>query len=366
MTPRLKELVERIQGLFRPFIYDPEVEAYIKDMYQLRNSLSFTYHKRNIGPTQLTYYQDYSGQHHKQERYFSKGTKVPAYRYFAIKPHIKPNTQYQFPLHFPSAFEEEYLYDPEFVEELKTFYQPFKRRAYYLFDAPEYERYLANNYLDPDADIHCFANHWQGPYLSDRDWLAILKWVYQKTRTKYLPVKFREEELQNLESKLRNLEYTYYQTTYETIEFDWYEPEPIMEPEYLQAAREWGRIIGDYTGRAFQVGDNCKYRARLGPSPYGSDEVANRTANQIKQLAKFTARVRLPSGEYTIQTIAPLPATDITKRVKQIYDHNILDGFLRLRSDVEKELLSQPAHQTPHLNHTPVPAIPLPAKPRKK
>jgi hypothetical protein len=119
MTPKLREVAERLQGLLRPCIYDPQVEAYFKDMYELRSSLGFTYsHPKYMGKRQLTYYRDYAGDYHKIERYFSKGTKSPPCSYYAIKPHIKANTRYQFPLHFPCAFEDTtFGYDPEFAEE---------------------------------------------------------------------------------------------------------------------------------------------------------------------------------------------------------------------------------------------------------
>jgi hypothetical protein len=364
MTPNLREVAERLQGLLRPFIYDPEVEAYFKDMYEIRSSFGFTYsHPKYMGKRQLSYYRDFSGEYHKVERHFT-GKKLPPFTYYAIKPHIKANTRYQFPLHFPCAFEEEALYDPEIVEELKTLYAPMKQRAYYLFDVGEYERYLSQVYSAAGTSIEVLTNPWTGPYLSDHDLLTLLKLIYQRTVPYISHEDIRYGEILELERRQRSLEINHFRTETFMEELGWYEPEPIFELEYIRAEREWGRIIG----HEFMVGDNYKYRARLGPPPYGSDEVANRTANQIKQLDKFTARVRIPSGEYTITTIAPQKNMDINtlnKRIAQIYQQNLTDGFLRLRSDVEKELLTQPSYQAPQISQHPVPAIPLPAKRRK-
>jgi hypothetical protein len=358
MTPNLRQIAEILQGLLRPDIYDPQVEAYIKDMYELRSSLGFTYsHPKYMGKSQLTYYRDFSGEYHKLERHFT-GTKLPPFTYYAIKPYIKANTRYQFPLHFPCIFEDtSFGYDPEFVEELKTIYAPIKKRAYYLFDVTKYEYYLSQVFSAADTSIHVLSNPWIGPYLSDRDWLTILKLIYQRTVPYISPEDIRYGEILELEAKQRSLQIRHFRTETFMEEIGYYVPEPIVQP-----------VSRDEYYQHYTMGDGYKYRARLSPPPYGSDEVANRTANQIKQLDKFTARVRIPSGEYTITTIAPqkeLEASKLRKRIEQTYQQNLKDGFLRLRSDVEKELITQPSYQAPQISQHSVPSIPLPTKRRK-
>lgn len=116
------------------------------------------------------------------------------------------------------------------------------------------------------------------------------------------------------------------------------------------------------------VGENSKYRARLGNPPYGSDEVARRITNQIKQLDNFTARVRTSSGEYTITTVAPhepLSEKQLAKRMEHIYAKNVKSGYVRLRADVEKELTLPPLAQSQGNGHTSVQPIPLPTPQRK-
>ena len=166
------------------------------------------------------------------------------------------------------------------------------------------------------------------------------------------------KQIIHLHQYTQYLQKTHFKEETREIDLGWSEPIPVMEWEYLKIAR----ILGEEV----MVGDNVKYRAIQGPPAYGSDEVARRTANQLKQLFRYQARVRLNSGEYTITTIAPSPIADTTKRVETIYQHNITAGYLRLRSEVEQEFQAQPPVHVPQLNHTPVPVIPLPAKQRKK
>ncbi|HYT46637.1 MAG TPA: hypothetical protein VEP90_30200, partial [Methylomirabilota bacterium] len=344
MTPSLREVAQRLQGLLRPCIYDPEVEAYFKDMYEIRSSFGFTYsHPKYMGKRQLSYYRDFSGEHHKVERHFT-GKNLPPFTYYAIKPHIKANIRYQFPLHFLCMFEDpSFGYDPEIVEELKTLYAPMKQRAYYLFDVAQYEYYLSQVYSAVGTDIHVLTNPWTGPYLSDRDLLTLLKLIYQRTVPYISPEDIRYREIVELEAKQLSLHIAHFRTETFMEELGYYEPEIIVQP-----------VPRDEYYQHYTMGDGYKYRARLSPPPYGSDEVANRTANQIKQLDKFTARVRIPSGEYTIQTIAPqktLEASKLQQRIEQTYQQNLTDGYLRLRSDVEKGLLTQPAYQAPQIKN---------------
>jgi hypothetical protein len=81
------------------------------------------------------------------------------------------------------------------------------------------------------------------------------------------------------------------------------------------------------------------------------DEVEKRIANQIKSLPKFTARVRIASGEYTITTEKPSGYSkeqELQQRIHAIQEQNRKDGYVRLRSEVEHELVHrQKAFQPP-------------------
>jgi hypothetical protein len=132
----------------------------------------------------------------------------------------------------------------------------------------------------------------------------------------------------------------------EIIYGSWYEPVPVVEEEY--------RFRGDL------LNNNVKYSCRLGASPYGSDEVARRLTNQLKQLTRFTARMRLPSGEYVVQTQPPDPLIDITSRVKDIYTNNLAQGYVRKRSDVEAEFQTTGSAKPAANGHSTLQVAPLP------
>ena len=111
---------------------------------------------------------------------------------------------------------------------------------------------------------------------------------------------------------------------------DWYEPEVIIREVWLN--------------RDIHETERVKYRMREGRPPYGSDEVKRRTAQTIKDLDKYTAKVKTASGEYIIKTIAPAVGLDneaLQKRIAGIQERNLAAGYLRLRSDVEKEILER-------------------------
>jgi hypothetical protein len=94
----------------------------------------------------------------------------------------------------------------------------------------------------------------------------------------------------------------------------------------------------------------------MGPPPYGTDEVERRIANQIKSLPKFMARVRIASGEYTLTTEKPSGYSkehELQQRIHAIQEQNRKDGYVRLRSEVEPELVHrrkgfQPPLASPH------------------
>lgn len=110
-----------------------------------------------------------------------------------------------------------------------------------------------------------------------------------------------------------------------------------------------------------------------------STEVERRIANQIASLPEFTARARLKTGEYTITTIDPAPEeeiedangkkrkkrklaylkyNDLRQCIEDIQQRNAAQGYLRLRSDVEKDILDR--RQPPQANG--VPKQPAPPK----
>jgi hypothetical protein len=92
------------------------------------------------------------------------------------------------------------------------------------------------------------------------------------------------------------------------------------------------------------------FSERPGNPPYGSDEVARRTANLIKQLPKYTAKVRIATGEYVVETIDPTKDADgkdkrayignkeLIQRIAKIQERNVAQGYLRLRSEVSEEI----------------------------
>lgn len=114
---------------------------------------------------------------------------------------------------------------------------------------------------------------------------------------------------------------------------------PVTEWEELAHIKALMRDFGE----EFMVGDNTRYQARQGPPPYGSDEVERRNANQIKQLPKYTAKVRIASGEYTIATEKPsgyCTEQVLQERIAKIQQQNLEDKntYLRKRTDVEAEM----------------------------
>lgn len=122
----------------------------------------------------------------------------------------------------------------------------------------------------------------------------------------------------------------------------WYEPVPVVEQEYLSLARRLGVEV--------YVGENVRYMARQMPPPYGSDEVERRIANQIKSLPKFTARVRIASGEYTISNAKPSGYSseqELQQRIAYIQKQNLNKKYLRKRADVEAEMVQRRQAHTP-------------------
>jgi len=92
------------------------------------------------------------------------------------------------------------------------------------------------------------------------------------------------------------------------------------------------------------------YRMREGNPPYGSDEVERRNANQMKSLPKFTARVRIASGEYTISNGKPSGYSseqELQQRIAKIQQQNLDKKYLRKRADVEAEMVQRRQSFTP-------------------
>jgi len=109
------------------------------------------------------------------------------------------------------------------------------------------------------------------------------------------------------------------------------------------------------------------------PTELPTPEVEARIANQLKLLPQFSARCRIGNTEYTITTPVPpsvLPAAELTQRIQRIQQHNVTDGYLRHRSEVEQELILPSASQLQGNGHTGVQqgiaTPPLPQSRRKK
>lgn len=97
------------------------------------------------------------------------------------------------------------------------------------------------------------------------------------------------------------------------------------------------------------------------PTELPSSEVEARIANQLKQLKKFQARVRTTDGEATISTLPPtggISQQDLLALVEEIKQRNLQAGYLRLRSDVEREIASR--QPEPPDNPPPPPIRPHP------
>jgi len=155
----------------------------------------------------------------------------------------------------------------------------------------------------------------------------------------------RKEEL---EERATFLKAECYKTGTKQIPTGIWRPEPILEWEYLAQAK---RLDIDVF-----VGDNAKYRARLAPPPYGSDEVEKRNANKITHLPKHHACIRIETGEHTITTMKPeggMSDKAVAERIAAIQEQNKTNGYLQLRSDVEKQIL---AHHESLLIPSPAPS----------
>lgn len=376
MTPKLWEVAEKLMRWFRPYEYDPAVEEYVKTLYEKREALyqpreTWRFKKHNWWDEkerplykQVSYYLDYYGKKHFFGSWDSKKHHSSPHAYYAIKSHIEKGKPYRFPHQLPIWYErQDGVINETLLEEFQHMYLPFRRYACYYFDVDLYHEILLKNCsLDASWGHEPYAGTFlmpfKGPYFrTDGDWLAILKWIYEKSSQ----IKFQQTEVQRLEVQRQELYARSFHEESRSIDRGYWEPEPVEEWEYLAQLKALARDFGE----EFLVGDNSKYRARLGNPPYGSDEVERRTANQIKKLDKYTARVRIPSGEYTITTTAPNPVEDITKRIEQIYQQNLADGYLRRRSDVEKEVTLTSFPQLQGNNHTPVQPVPLPSPQRK-
>jgi hypothetical protein len=90
--------------------------------------------------------------------------------------------------------------------------------------------------------------------------------------------------------------------------------------------------------------DTGQYAPVLRPRLYA--DVENQIANEIAQLANFTARVKLLSGEHTMQTHpAPqgLSGEALTARISAIKDRMLALGYCRYAREVEKEIADRHA-----------------------
>ncbi len=88
--------------------------------------------------------------------------------------------------------------------------------------------------------------------------------------------------------------------------------------------------------------------------------VADELINGLSSLPNFMACVKTRSGEYLVQTTPPPAGVSeqaFRARVRRIQEHNLADGYVRKREDVEQELvhreplipvLSAPQSHTPH------------------
>jgi zinc-ribbon domain len=339
--------------------------------------------------------QKFKGLYVEKESWHGTGSKnywqrSPTPLYFSrlrIRPDIDPGIGYSFPASFPSVFERDTgesgsisgrigaypywirddvkpwirddvklayaaRYKDSLISELRAFWHQFKPYARYYFNYDQYER----DYNDPEKlqighwYYHCIPGytlikHWRGPCFDDLEiWREIIQWVY----TKIAPIVDRQAEIIARRDWLWN---NCHKIETRTQWLGWYEPVPVMEWEYLAEVKALARDFG----KEFMVGDNYKYRARQGPPPYGTDEVEKRIANQIKSVPKFTARARIASGEYTISTEKPSGYSneqELQRRIDAIHEQNRKLGYVRLRSEVEPELIQrqkalQPGLATP-------------------
>lgn len=338
MTPALWKIVEeRFMPWFRPFVHDKEVEEYLRSLFE-RVSIPVRRGRKHES-SYVSYHLDFQ---RKKHEFGIAGSAISfsSLAYLVINQHIQSNTPYAFPAHFRTELDAndsiQVRVNTAFQYEVQEMYAQFKPYARYYFDVKEYDAWsLKGRYADDknlEFSPHVLLAPWKGPYFrSDADWLFILNWFYQKAKL----LLTNTTQIQELTERRNELFREHHKIETRTQWLDWYEPEPIMEWEYLK----WARGLGE---EVF-VGDNCKYRARLGNPPYGSDEVEKRNANKITHLPKHHACIRIETGEHSIATIKPeggMSDKALAERIAAIQEQNKMDGYLQLRSDVEKQILA--------------------------
>ncbi len=97
-------------------------------------------------------------------------------------------------------------------------------------------------------------------------------------------------------------------------------------------------------------------------------DVQNEIATRLANLPKFTARVKIVGAndkpvEYTIQTLSPdrgVGKVILQERIERIREHNICDGYIRSRQEVEEEI------RTRQEQFSRLPQVPLNAKSRRQ
>jgi hypothetical protein len=109
------------------------------------------------------------------------------------------------------------------------------------------------------------------------------------------------------------------------------------------------------------------------PTELSTVEVEARIANELKQLKKFHARVRTTDGEATISTLPPaagISQEELLALIEEIQQRNHQAGYVRLRSEVEREIVSRqqrPPEDPPLAQSTqPGPLSPPPSAPMKR
>jgi hypothetical protein len=347
---------------FRPYIWNTDVESYIKSLYELRASPIRSenhpyWHKADFFKRGkwydfyhiLSYRVDFHGNEHPCDTHMRADTmrevremKAEGFRYFTINPSIQENTPYRFPAHLPLVFEVEDASNTmplPLRQEFAAMYARLRHYSVYYFDPQIYDDLLLQCLYDPphESKSELFLRPWKGPYFrSDADWLYILQWIANK----YLDIYNQQNTLQRLKERQAELVRTCLIKETRFAWLGWYEPVPVREWEELAKIKAFARD----SNQEFLVGDNVKYMMRPGPPLYGTDEAERRIANQIKLLPKFNARVRIASGEYTITTEKPSGYSneqELHRRIQAIQEQNTKDGYIHLRADVEAELMQR-------------------------
>ena len=92
--------------------------------------------------------------------------------------------------------------------------------------------------------------------------------------------------------------------------------------------------------------DSGKYEKTEGPRQTYSDR-ANEIANELVQLKRGYARVKLPTGEYLMETMTSTTSHADSPKKQQIIEHTRKE-YCRPRSEVEEEIRKrQEVHEPP-------------------